>query len=446
MGSVIADDMGLGKTLQVIAALQKLKEEGALADASALVVMPTSLLTNWHKELLRFAPGLTVGVFHGSKRELGVQRPEVLLTSYGVARSEAAKLRAVAWRVVIADEAQNIKNPAAAQTRAIKTVPAQCFIAMSGTPVENRLSEYWSIMDFANRGYLGSMAHFVKEYAVPIQTHRDAQAVSRFRRVTAPFLLRRLKSDKSIIDDLPDKIEQDQYCALTQAQTALYESVVQEGLKSLEGVSDTFKRQGLVLQMILALKQVCNHPAQYLKQGHRDAGLSGKAERFMELVDEIHAANQKVLVFTQFREMGELLCGWLGDAHGRRPLFLHGGVARGQRDAMVERFQNDRTERVFILSLKAGGTGLNLTAASNVIHFDLWWNPAVEAQATDRAYRIGQQRSVQVHRFITRATFEERINEMMRAKRELADLTVGSGEQWIGNLPAAELRELFALG
>jgi len=446
LGSVIADDMGLGKTLQVIAALQKLKEEGALADASALVVMPTSLLTNWHKELQRFAPGLTVGVFHGSKRELGAQRPEVLLTSYGVARTEAAKLRAVPWRVVIADEAQNIKNPAAAQTKAIKTLPARSFIAMSGTPVENRLSEYWSIMDFANRGYLGSVAHFVKEYAVPIQTHRDAQAVSRFKRVTAPFLLRRLKSDKSIISDLPDKIEQDQYCTLTPAQTALYESVVQEGLKSMEGVSDTFKRQGLVLQMILALKQVCNHPAQYLKQGQRDAGLSGKAERFMELVDEIHAAQQKVLVFTQFREMGELLCGWLDERQGRRPLFLHGGVARGQRDAMVESFQNDRTERVFILSLKAGGTGLNLTAAANVIHFDLWWNPAVEAQATDRAYRIGQQRNVQVHRFITRATFEERINEMMRAKRELADLTVGSGEQWIGHLPAAELRALFALG
>ena len=446
MGSVIADDMGLGKTLQVIAALQKLKEEGALADASALVVMPTSLLTNWHKEMVRFAPGLTVGIFHGAKRELGAQRPEVLLTTYGVARSEAAKLKAVPWRLVIVDEAQNIKNPAAAQTKAIKTLPAHSFMAMSGTPVENRLSEYWSIMDFANRGYLGSLAHFVKEYAVPIQTHRDPQAVRRFKRVTAPFLLRRLKSDKSIISDLPDKIEQDQYCTLTQTQTALYESVVQEGLRSLEGVSDTFKRQGLVLQMILALKQVCNHPAQYLKQGQSDAGLSGKAERFMELVDEIHAANQKVLVFTQFREMGELLCGWLGELHGRRPLFLHGGVARGQRDAMVERFQNDRTERVFILSLKAGGTGLNLTAASNVIHFDLWWNPAVEAQATDRAYRIGQQRNVQVHRFITRATFEERINDMMRAKRELADLTVGSGEQWIGNLPVDELKELFALG
>jgi SNF2 family DNA or RNA helicase len=235
---------------------------------------------------------------------------------------------------------------------------------MSGTPVENRLSEYWSIMDFAQRAYLGSLAHFAGEYATPIQTHRDALVASRFRKVTAPFLLRRLKSDKSIIDDLPDKVEQDQYCVLSKSQAALYESVVREGLKSIAGESDTFQRQGLVLQMILALKQVCNHPAQYLKQGGEDPLLSGKVERFLDLVEDIHAAQEKVLVFTQFRAMGDLLVGWLRERAGREPLFLHGGVARAKRDRLVERFQNDRTERVFILSLKAGGTGLNLTAAS----------------------------------------------------------------------------------
>jgi superfamily II DNA or RNA helicase len=445
LGSVLADDMGLGKTLQVIAALQQLKDEGALTETTALVVVPTSLLTNWQKELARFAPTLSVGVFHGTKRELGARRPEVLLTTYGVARSEAAKLKAVPWALVIVDEAQNIKNPAAAQTKAIKALPARSFIAMSGTPVENRLSEYWSIMDFANRGYLGSLANFSREYAAPIQIHRDVGALQRFKRITAPFLLRRLKSDKTIISDLPDKIEQDQFCSLTPSQVALYESVVQEGLRSLEGVSDTFRRQGLVLQMILALKQICNHPAHYLKRGALDAPLSGKGERLIELVDEIHDRAEKVLVFTQFREMGELLCGWLAERHGRRPPFLHGGVGRAQRDAMVDRFQNDRTERVFVLSLKAGGTGLNLTAASHVIHYDLWWNPAVEAQATDRAFRIGQQRNVQVHRLVTRGTFEERINEMMISKRELAELTVASGEQWIGKLPVDELRALFAI-
>lgn len=449
LGSVIADDMGLGKTLQVIATLQKLKEDGDLEEAKALVIMPTSLLTNWQKEIARFAPDLSVAVFHGAKRELaqhaGANRPDVLLTTYGIARSEHAVLKPLSWRVVVVDEAQNIKNPATAQTKAVKAIPAATFIAMSGTPVENRLSEYWSIMDFANRGFLGKLPRFVREYAVPIQTHHDQQAVQRFRRVTAPFLLRRLKADKTVISDLPDKIEQDQYCTLSKVQTALYESVVQEGLRTISGESDTFKRQGLVLQMILALKQICNHPAQYLKQGQDDAALSGKAERFLELIEDIHASHGKVLVFTQFREMGELLCGWLRQSQGRDPLFLHGGLARAKRDAMVERFQNDRTERVFILSLKAGGTGLNLTAASNVIHYDLWWNPAVEAQATDRAYRIGQQQNVQVHRLITRATFEERINDMIRSKRELAQLTVGVGEQWIGNLDSRELENLFSL-
>ncbi len=444
-GSVIADDMGLGKTLQVIAVLQRLKEEGAFRKARALVVVPTSLLTNWQKEIARFAPGLTVGVFHGVKRELKIKQPDILLTSYGVARREAATLRDLAWQVLVVDEAQNIKNPATAQTKAVKGIPAHCFIAMSGTPVENRLSEYWSIMDFANRGYLGSLAGFVKEYAVPIQTHRDPRVIERFQSVTAPFLLRRLKSDKRIINDLPAKIEQDQYCALTPAQTALYESVVREGLRVVHGESDSFKRQGLVLQMILALKQICNHPAQYLKRGKTEAALSGKAERFLELIDDIHASHEKVLVFTQFRAMGELLSGWVRERYEQAPLFLHGGASRTRRDAMVERFQNDRTERVFILSLKAGGTGLNLTAAANVIHYDLWWNPAVESQATDRAYRIGQRSNVQVHRFITRDTFEERINDLIRTKRTLADLTVGTGEKWIGNLSEDELKSLFIL-
>lgn len=445
LGSVIADDMGLGKTLQVIALLQRLKEDGALDDARALVIVPTSLLTNWQKEAERFAPELRVEVFHGAKRELSKRRPDVLLTTYGVVRSESALLEAMSWRLVIIDEAQNIKNAGAAQSRAVKAITANGYVAMSGTPVENRLSEYWSIMDFAQRGYLGGLTHFAREYATPIQTHRDAAAAERLRKVMAPFVLRRLKSDKSIISDLPDKVEQDQFCSLTRQQAALYESVVKEGLKGIAGESDTFQRQGLVLQMILALKQVCNHPAHYLKQGAADPDESGKAQRLLDLLEEIHAAQEKVLVFTQFREMGELLQRMLRERDGHEPLFLHGGVARARRDQMVERFQVDRAERVFLLSLKAGGTGLNLTAASHVVHFDLWWNPAVEAQATDRAYRIGQQRKVQVHRFITRGTFEERINEMIRSKRELVEMTVGSGETWVGQLPPEELKALFRL-
>ncbi|HEY6354265.1 MAG TPA: DEAD/DEAH box helicase [Burkholderiaceae bacterium] len=445
MGSVIADDMGLGKTLQVIALLQRLKEDGALDEARALVIVPTSLLTNWQKEIERFAPGLRADVFHGARRELAKERPDVLLTTYGVARSEAALLKAMSWRLVVIDEAQNIKNPAAAQARAVKSIPARGFVAMSGTPVENRLSEYWSIMDFAQRGYLGGPTHFAREYATPIQVHRDAAAAERLRKVMAPFMLRRLKSDKTIIGDLPDKVERDQFCTLSRPQAALYESVVREGLKSIAGESDTFKRQGLVLQMILALKQVCNHPAHYLKQGAADPDESGKAQRLLDLLEEIHAAQEKVLVFTQFREMGALLQRMLGERLGHEPLFLHGGVTRANRDRMVERFQGERGDRVFLLSLKAGGTGLNLTAASHVVHFDLWWNPAVEAQATDRAHRIGQQRNVQVHRFITRGTFEERINAMIRSKRELAEMAVGAGETWVGQLPPQELRALFRL-
>lgn len=444
-GSVIADDMGLGKTLQVITTLLKLKEEGGLHEAKAMVVVPTSLLTNWEKEIARFAPGLSVAIYHGPERELAQERPDVLLTTYGVVRTDQNKLRKLSWRLVITDEAQNIKNPGTAQTKAVKSIPTQNFIAMSGTPVENRLSEYWSIMDFANRGFMGNLPGFTKEFAKPIQSDHDQSVIQRFKRVTAPFLLRRLKSDKSIISDLPDKIEQDQFCELTPQQAALYESVTQEALRVINGESDTFKRQGLVLQMIMALKQTCNHPAQYLKGKEGDACLSGKVERLLELLDAIHASHEKVLVFTQFREMGELLSVWIKERFGRAPQFLHGGVPRSKRDEMVERFQNDPTEWVFLLSLKAGGTGLNLTAASNVIHFDLWWNPAVEAQATDRAYRIGQQRNVQVHRLITRATFEERINEMIQSKKELAELTVGSGEKWIGNLSNEELNDVFRL-
>ena len=455
LGSVIADDMGLGKTLQVIALLLHLQQRGELAAGRALVIVPTSLLSNWQKEVARFAPTLSVEIYHGSKRALsieasGVLRPDLLLTSYGVARGESARLKALPWRIVVVDEAQNLKNPAAAQTKAIKAITAPMHLAMSGTPVENRLSDYWSIIDFAQAGYLGGLTQFGREFATPIQTDRDAAAADRLKRVLAPLLLRRLKSDKTIISDLPDKIEQNQHCALSPSQVALYESVVREGLASIAGTSDTFQRQGLVLQMILALKQVCNHPAQYLKQGADDPLASGKVERLFDLLDEIEAAREKVLVFTQFREMGELLQRWLrdrpGPGLGHAPQFLHGGVTRARRDKMVERFQTEPAERVFLLSLKAGGTGLNLTAANHVLHFDLWWNPAVEAQATDRAYRIGQQRNVQVHRFITRGTFEERIDAMIRSKRELAEMTVGTGETWIGQLPEHELKRLFALG
>ena len=447
-GSVLADDMGLGKTLQSIALMMKLKEDGMLADKHVLVVVPTGLLTNWQAEISRFAPSLSVSVYHGGSRDLKAFGGDVLLTTYGVVRSDHAKLKKLKWAVMCIDEAQQIKNPAAAQSKAVKSIPADTHVALSGTPVENRLSEFWSIMDYANCGYLGTPGTFREKYANPIQLHNDEVCAARFRKVTAPFMMRRMKTDRSIIADLPDKIERDEYASLTAPQAALYHETLEAAMKEIEGLPTTdheslFKRQGLVLQMILALKQICNHPAQFLKNDDRRMELSGKAEMLADLVESILSGGEKVLVFTQFREMGALLEQFVAERTGAAPLFYHGGCSLRQRQEMVGRFQHRRGDRVFILSLKAAGTGLNLTAASHVIHYDLWWNPAVEAQATDRAYRIGQQRNVMVHRFITKDTFEERINDMIRQKRHLADLTVASGESWIGKLSNAELRELF---
>ena len=448
-GSIIADDMGLGKTLQVITLLQRMKDEGMLKEKRVLIVVPTGLITNWQAELQRFAPQLIVFTYHGPQRSLKGFDSDILLTTYGVLRSDITKLKKLPWRVAVIDEAQNIKNADTAQSKAVRSIPADTHIAMSGTPVENRLSEFWSIMDFCNSGYLGTANSFKADYANPIQRQGDEHMAERFRRITAPFLMRRLKTDKSIISDLPDKIEQNELALLTESQAALYHETLQNAMQAIEEVETTdqqslFTRQGLVLQMILALKQICNHPALFLKNGNFDPELSGKTEMLLSLLESIVESGQKVLVFTQFREMGDMLSQMIEQRLGERPLFLHGGCNIKQRQEMVERFQNNpRTDRIFLLSLKAAGTGLNLTAASHVIHYDLWWNPAVEAQATDRAYRIGQHQNVLVHRFITQNTFEERIDKMIQDKRHLADMTVATGESWIGKLSNKELRELF---
>jgi uncharacterized Zn finger protein len=448
-GSIIADDMGLGKTLQVISILLKFKEENALNDKHrALVVVPTGLLTNWQSEIARFAPSVSSHIFHGGARDIKLFDADVMLTTYGVLRSDAELLKKHKWLVMVIDEAQNIKNQDTAQSKAIKSIPANIRIAMSGTPVENRLTEFWSIMDFVNKGYMGNVKTFKADYADPIQVFNDEQVVAKFRKVTSPFMLRRMKSDKSIISDLPDKVEQNQFALLTKQQTALYEKTMLAAMEEIEGCSDSdgqslFKRQGLVLQMILALKQICNHPTNFLKNGNFEPLLSGKTELLFELLDSIIEAGEKVLIFTQFREMGDLLERFITEHFGERPMFYHGGCSVNQRQDMVERFQHNRADKIFILSLKAAGTGLNLTAASHVIHYDLWWNPAVENQATDRAYRIGQKKNVMVHRMITKNTFEEKIDEMIQKKKHLADMTVATGENWIGKLSNKELRDIF---
>jgi uncharacterized Zn finger protein/superfamily II DNA or RNA helicase len=448
-GSIIADDMGLGKTLQVITILLKLKEEGAInSKHKALVVVPTGLLTNWSSEIEKFAPSVSSHIFHGSARNIKLFDADVMLTTYGVLRSDHEMLKKQKWQIMVIDEAQNIKNHDTVQSKAIKSIPSNIRIAMSGTPVENRLTEFWSIMDYANKGYLGNIKSFKENFADPIQVFNDEVAVNRFRKITSPFMMRRMKSDKSIITDLPDKVEQNQFALLTKQQAALYEKTMQavmaeiEGLEGADGQS-LFQRQGLVLQMILALKQICNHPTNFLKNGNFDASLSGKTELLFELLDSILEAGEKVLIFTQFREMGDLLQRFIAERFGERPMFYHGGCSVQERQQMVDRFQHNRADKVFLLSLKAAGTGLNLTAASHVIHYDLWWNPAVENQATDRAYRIGQKKNVMVHRFITKETFEEKINDMIQKKKHLAEMTVATGENWLGKLSNKELREIF---
>jgi SNF2 family DNA or RNA helicase/uncharacterized Zn finger protein len=447
LGSIIADDMGLGKTLQVITTLLRLKEDGEINDQQkGLIIVPTTLLTNWSKEIMKFAPTLKWHIYHGVNRDLTpLQDADVLITTYGIARNETAKLQKQKWLTVIIDEAQNIKNPTTAQSKAIKKIKAPVRIAMSGTPVENRLSEYWSIFDYINKGYLGTLSKFKDKYARPIEIDRDKQQLNHFLKVTSPFIMRRLKTDKSIIDDLPDKIEKDDYCLLTKEQTAIYQNVIDTTMKKVEE-STGIERRGMVLKLITALKQVCNHPRQFLKKGKGDAAISGKAMFLMDLLQQILDRNEKVLVFTQYREMGLMMAKMIEDEFGLNAPFLHGALSRKQRDEMVEDFQNNRNTKIFLLSLKAAGTGLNLTAANNVIHYDLWWNPAVEAQATDRAYRIGQKQKVMVHRFITQGTFEEKINKLIQSKKELADLTVSTSEKWIGEFSNSELRELVKLG
>ncbi len=449
-GSVIADDMGLGKTLQVIATLLKFKEDGLLGEKKLLVITPTGLLTNWLSEIEKFAPSLKAALFHGTNRKIPAEY-DLLLTSYGIARSDAAKLKKMPWYSVVIDEAQNIKNQDTAQAKAIRTIGAANFIAMSGTPVENRLSELWSIMDYSNRGVLGNVKEFQENFASPIEVFNDAEVAEKLKKASAPFLMRRLKSDKSIISDLPDKIEMDCYGTLVPEQASLYEKTLEEALKEIEAIDPTdkkelFVRQGLVLQMILALKQICNHPTQYLKNNNKDASLSGKLELLFSKLDAIVSSGEKVLIFTQFKEMGNLLQYFIEERYKEKPMFYHGGSSLPQRNQMVENFQTNPAYKIFILSLKAAGTGLNLTAANHVIHYDLWWNPAVENQATDRAYRIGQKSNVMVHRFITKNTFEERINEMISSKKALAEMTVSTGENWIGNLSNTELKAIFQIG
>ncbi|MGW5173631.1 DEAD/DEAH box helicase [Streptomyces sp. NPDC004082] len=443
LGGCLADDMGLGKTITLIA-LHLHRQSDESSAGPTLVVCPTSLLGNWQREIERFAPGVPVRRFHGSRRDLeDLADGEFVLTTYGTMRLDAPRLAGVPWGMVVADEAQHVKNPYSATARALRTIGARARVALTGTPVENNLSELWAILDWTTPGLLGGLGAFRTRYAHAVEGGQDPAAGERLGRLVRPFLLRRRKSDPGIAPELPPKTETDRAVSLTKEQTGLYEAVVRETLAEIAG-ADSMARRGLIVKLLTGLKQICNHPAQFLKEERPTiAGRSGKLELLDELLDTILSEGAGVLVFTQYVRMARLIERHLA-ARGVPSQFLHGGTPVQERERMVRRFQEGEVP-VFLLSLKAAGTGLNLTRAEHVVHYDRWWNPAVEAQATDRAYRIGQTRPVQVHRLIAEGTIEDRIAEMLVRKRELADAVLGSGESALTELTDAQLADLVEL-
>ncbi len=490
LGACLADDMGLGKTIQLLALLSWERDAAKNAAGGSgqklpptLLIVPTSVAPNWVNETKRFTPNLSVMIHHGPERLSGERLAEacassdLVVTTYALAYRDRDDLEKIGWGRVVLDEAQNIKNPGAKQTRAIHNIPSPRRVALTGTPVENRLGELWSIMDFLNPGYLGPAGEFRRKFAVPIERYHDKHRGQQLRGLVQPFVLRRLKSDPAVITDLPEKVESKEYCFLTPEQASLYQTCVNDMLSAAEK-SEGIQRRGVVLAGLIKLKQICNHPGQFLKEwgagedsfagsggGPPTASRSGKCQRLVEMLEEVVAAGDKALVFTQFRQMGHALAAMLRHALDREVLLLHGGTPPAQRQALINRFQKGIappgpggrvSERpvsgsggggppIFVLSLKAGGVGLNLTAASHVFHFDRWWNPAVESQATDRAFRIGQTRTVQVHKFVVSGTLEERIDQMIEQKMALADEVIGAGEQWLTELSTGQLRDMLVL-
>jgi len=451
LGACLADDMGLGKTVQLLALLLAEREHaGRKRLAPTLLICPMSVVGNWEREAQRFAPGLRVHVHHGPERLADkkfareARANDLVITTYALATRDRETLGAVKWERIALDEAQNIKTIDTKQTRSIRSLGARHRVALTGTPVENRLTELHSIMDFLNPGLLGPAATFKRCYARPIERYRDEHATAQLRQATGPFILRRLKTDKQIIGDLPEKIEMRVDCNLTKEQASLYEAVVEEMLAKA-AQTEGIERSGIILAALIKLKQVCNHPAHLLKDRSHLDGRSGKLTRLEEILGEALAEGDRALCFTQFTEFGHMLRTHLQERLGREVMFLHGGTSRSARDEMVRRFQSADGPSVFVLSLKAGGTGLNLTAANHVVHFDRWWNPAVEDQATDRAFRIGQKKTVQVRKLTCVGTLEERIDTLIDRKKDLADRIVGTGEAWITELDTSQLRELVTL-
>ncbi len=451
LGACLADDMGLGKTIQLIAFLLRLKQDKLLTKP-CLIICPTSVMNNWDREIQKFAPSLNSLIHHGDNRGKGktflkeVNKRNIIITSYALVFRDLDSLNNVDWQGVILDEAQNIKNPQAKQTQAIRQLNTDFRVALTGTPVENRLSELWSILEFLNPGYLGTQQFFQRRFTLPIEKYGDQDSLKTLRSLVQPFILRRLKTDKKIIQDLPEKQEMNVYCGLSSEQGQLYQNLVDDSLVKIND-SKGIQRHGLVLTLLMKLKQVCNHPAHFLKEKQLDfEQRSGKLLRLEEMLEEVVAEGDRTLIFTQFTEWGNLLEPYLQKKLGVEVMFLSGSTKIEKRQEMVDRFQNDpQGPPIFILSLKAGGTGLNLTKANHVFHYDRWWNPAVENQATDRAFRIGQTQNVQVHKFVCSGTLEEKINDILESKKQLAEQTINNGEDWLTELDTDQLRNLLTL-
>ncbi|MCL5780121.1 MAG: DEAD/DEAH box helicase [Firmicutes bacterium] len=448
-GACLADDMGLGKTIQTLALIQQYRERGE--KHPVLLICPTSLIGNWQREAARFTPDLLVMVHHGGDRmkDRDAFQKEaagygMVISSYSLLHRDIHLWQGVDWAGVILDEAQNIKNPHTKQAQAARALKAGFKVALTGTPVENNVGDLWSLSEFLNPGLVGSLNDFKRHFFIPIQVNRDHRAAEKLKRLTGPFILRRLKTNQLIISDLPEKMEMKVFTTLTREQASLYAAVIKEAEAAL-AEAEGIQRKGLVLATLTKLKQICNHPAQFLQDGSAIHNRSGKLARLAEMLEEILSVNERSLIFTQFTEMGEMLRRYLTEVFGREVLFLHGGLAKKERDRLVELFQSEQGPPFFILSIKAGGTGLNLTRANHVFHFDRWWNPAVENQATDRAFRIGQTKLVQVHKFVCAGTVEEKIDALIEGKKEVAGQVVGTGEGWLTELSTDQLKELWSL-
>ena len=456
LGGCLADDMGLGKTIQILALVQS--QHSRKAKKPFLLVCPTSVIGNWQKEASKFTPKLKVMVHHGQSRsrdlkafKMEVKKYDMVISSYGLLQRDVDIIKEAQWDGIVLDEAQNVKNPHTLQSKAARLINARTRFALTGTPVENNVGDLWAIMEFLNPGFLGTQTTFKHRFFIPIQSMQDEDAIKKLKKATGPFILRRLKTDKTVIADLPKKMEMTTYCQLTKEQASLYVATLKDLERKINAMDHGIQRKGAILSLIAKLKQICNHPATFLKDKSSIATSksgnirSGKLARTTEMLSEVLEAGQSALVFTQFVDMGHMLKQHIHETLGCETLFLHGGTTRRQRDSMIEKFQKENKPMVFVISLKAGGTGLNLTAASHVFHFDRWWNPAVEDQATDRAFRIGQKKNVQVYKMVCSGTLEEKIDRMIKSKKNISKKIIRTGEKWLTEMSNKDLKEMFTL-